>query len=127
MYTKGIEIGGRVRAPAAHRGKPVRVWVSTFGRKVRFSAKTCDVGRFYRDRLGHDGPPLEASLQLPEDALSNALTCLGSVWKFVDIWTASDEADSAVTAFSFSSTIHPNLADWAGPELSARRAGAGFH
>jgi hypothetical protein len=57
------------------------VWISTFGRKVRFNARGGDVGRFYRDRLSQDSAPFEATLSLPEDALSNALICLGSVWK----------------------------------------------
>jgi len=49
--------------------------------------------------------------------LSNALVCLGSTWEFLDIWTATDDADSAVTIFSFCAAIHPNIAEWAGPEL----------
>jgi len=117
MYTRGIEIDGRIRAPAVHRGKPIRVWVSTFDRKERFNAETADVGRFYVDRLGDDGWPFEASLRLPEDALPNVLTCLGSVWKFIDIWIATDAPESAVTMFSFSAHIHPNIAAWAGPDL----------
>ena len=117
MYTRGIDIAGRIRAPSIHRGKQIRIWISTFGRKVRFDARTGDVGRFHRDRLGADGTPFEASLDLPEDALSNALICLGSIWRFLDIWTATDEVESAVTIFSFSAAIHPNIAEWAGPEL----------
>jgi hypothetical protein len=117
MYTRGIYIEGRVRAPSTHRGKHVRIFISTFGRKVRFDRRTGDVGRFYKNRLGEGGPPFEASLSLPEDALSNALICLGSIWKFLDIWTATDESDSAITAFCFSAAIHPNIAQWAGPEM----------
>jgi hypothetical protein len=108
VYIPSIEIAGRIRAPGLHRGKQIRIWISTFGREVRFDARTDDVGRFYKDRLGVDGPPFEASLRLPEDALSNALICLGSVWRFLDIWTATDEAESAVTIFSFSAADHGN-------------------
>lgn len=120
MYTRGIDLGGRIRAPGMHRGKAVRIWISPFGRKVRFNARTDDVGRFYRDRLGEDSTPFEANLMLPENALSDALVCLGSVWKFMDIWTATDEAETAVTAFCFSDSIHPNLAEWAGADLDSR-------
>jgi hypothetical protein len=67
--------------------------------------------------MGDEEPALEASLRLPENALSNALICLGSTWKFLDIWTATDDADSPVTSYSFSEAIHPNIAEWAGPEL----------
>ena len=117
MYTRPIVIAGRVRAPSTHRGTQISVWISTFGRNVRFSRRSGDVGRFYRNRMGDEEPAFEASLRLPEDALSNALICLGSTWKFLDIWTDTDEADSAVTSYSFSEAIHPNIAEWAGPEL----------
>jgi hypothetical protein len=117
MYSRGIDIAGRIRAPSIHRGKHIRIFVSTFGRKDRFNLRSGDVGRFYTKRLGEVGSPFEASLRLPEDALSNALICLGSIWKFLDIWTATDEPDSAITAFCFSAAIHPNIAEWAGPEL----------
>jgi len=119
MYTRGIDLAGRIRGPSLHHGKPIRVWISTFDRKVRFNARGGDVGRFYRDRLGQDSAPFEASLSLPEDALSNALICLGSVWKLLDIWTATEEAETAITAFCFSASIHPNLAEWAGPGLDS--------
>ncbi len=117
MYTRPVVVTGRIRAPSPHRGAQISVWISTFGRKVRFNARSGDVGRFYRNRMGDEGSPFEASLRLPEDALSHALICLSSTWKFLDIWTATNEADSAVTIYSFSEAIHPNIAEWAGPEL----------
>jgi hypothetical protein len=117
MYTRGIEIAGRIRAPSIRRGTHVQVFVSTFGRRERFNPRSGDVGRFYTRRLGEIGSPFEMSLRLPEDALSNALICLGSIWKFLDVWTATDEADSAITAFCFSAAIHPNIAEWAGSAM----------
>jgi hypothetical protein len=118
MYNRSVEISARIRAPTVHRGMPIQVWLSPFGRDIRFNARSDDVGRFYSDRLGARGPAFEADLQIPEEALSPTLICLGSVWKFVDIWTAGGEPDSArVTAFSFSAGIHPNLSEWAGPEF----------
>lgn len=117
MYTRGIDIAGRIRAPGVHRGKRVRVWISTFGPKVRFDLRSGDVGRFHTDRLGEDGPPFDASLRMPEAALQDTLICLGSIWKFLDIWTVADQAGSAITAFSFSAAIPPSIATWAGPEL----------
>jgi hypothetical protein len=116
MYNRSIVVDGRIRAPLRCRDKLIQVWLSPFGRDVRFNASTDDVGRFYSDRIGARGPAFEADLQIPQDALPPALTCLGSVWKFIDIWTAKDRPE-AVTAFSFSAEIHPNLIDWAGPEL----------
>jgi hypothetical protein len=95
MYTRGIDLTGRIRAPNEHRGKLIRMWISTFGRKERFDARTGDVGRFYVDRLGDGKWPFESSLRLPEDALGPTLTCLGSSWKFIDIWTATDAPEWA--------------------------------
>lgn len=116
MYNQSIVVDGRIRAPLLHRGKPIQVWLSPFGRDVRFNASTDDVGRFYSDQTGERGSAFEADLQIPEGALPSAITCLASVWKFIDIWTAKDRLE-AVNAFSFSAEIHPNLADWAGPEF----------
>ena len=121
-YERSIEIAARVRAPSPHRGKLMRVWISPFGPDVRFGSDDLDeVGQFYErtgDALGSD---FRVSLHLPESALGPALTCLSSVWKYLDIWAVDNPKDrGSVTAFSFSASIHPNLIDWAGPELEAR-------
>ena len=120
-YSRGIEITGRVRAPSSHRGKLMRVWISPFGPDADFGADSAeDVGAFYRNRPDALGSDLQASLRLPEAALPSTLTCLSSVWKYLDIWTVDDKGDQVrITAFSFSASIHPNLVDWAGPELTA--------
>jgi len=120
MYNRGIDLAGRIRAPAAHRGEAITIWISPFDQKVRFNARSGDVGRFYRNRVGEGRSPFEANLRLPQDALSNSLICLGSVWKLMDIWTASDEPETLVTAFCFSPTVHWNIAEWAGPALEPR-------
>ena len=121
-YSRGINITGRIRAPSSHRGELMRIWISPFGPGLDFGAEGLDnVGRFYRSRPDAPRPGLEASLLLPESALPQALTCLSSVWRYLDIWTAEAEGDEApITAFSFSASIHPNLADWAGPELPSQ-------
>jgi hypothetical protein len=115
-YNRSVVLDGRIRAPSAHRGMPIQVWLSPFSRGVRFNANKHDVGRFYSHGLGARGPAFEADLRIPEEALAPALISLGSVWKFVDIWTAKDRPES-VRAFTFSAAIHPNLVDWAGPEF----------
>lgn len=120
-YSRGIEVAGRVRAPAIHRGKRVRIWVSPFGAETAFGAEGLgDVGRLYTNRADALKSDLQVSLNLPEVALSPALTSLASVWKYLDIWTSDDGQDEAdVTAYSFSASIHPNLAGWAGLEFNA--------
>jgi len=118
-YSRGIEITGRVRAPAIHRGKRVRIWISPFGAETTFGSDGLgDVGRLYTDRTDALRSDLQVSLHLPEGALSPALTSLNSVWKYLDIWTSDDGQDgSGVTAYGFSASIHPNLVDWAGPDF----------
>lgn len=118
-YTRGIELIGRIRAPHTHRGMQTRVWISPFGPEIAFGPRGLDdVGRLYWKRDDALGSGLRASLLLPESALAPALTCLSSVWKYLDIWAADDDgAEASVTAFSFCASIHPNLAEWAGPEL----------
>jgi hypothetical protein len=120
-YSRGVEIIGRVRAPNPLRGKLMRIWLSPFGPEIKFGAGGIDrVGQFYRDRPDAIGCDFEASLQLPADALPPAITCLSSVWRYLDIWIDKYEGDEAsVTAFSFSANIHPNLKDWAGADLDS--------
>jgi hypothetical protein len=97
-----------------------RVWLSPFGPELDFGgADRNSVGQFYRGRPDELGSDFQASLDLPETALSPALTCLSAVWKYLDIWTIGEGPQVRVTAFSFSATIHPNLAGWAGPALEA--------
>lgn len=122
-YSRDIEIIGQVRAPNPHRGKRARIWLSPFGPEVTFGRDDFDsVGRFYKDRPQADEADFEASLHLPEAALPPAMTCLGSVWRYLHIWIGRYQGyEAAVTAFSFSDSIHPNLAQWAGPSLDESR------
>lgn len=118
-HSRGIEITGRIRAPSSRRGTLMRIWISPFGPEIMFGADgLADVGRLYKGGPEALEPDFRATLLLPEGALSATLTSLSSVWKYLDIWTADHEGDEvSVTAFAFSASIHPNLADWAGPEL----------
>jgi hypothetical protein len=118
-YSRGIEIKGRIRAPRAHRGKPIRIWLSPVGPDVDFGVDGLDsIGRFYRRRSEADPSEYQVSLCLPESGLSPAISCLSSIWKYLDIWTVDDDDDEApVAAFSFSASIHPNLVSWVGSEL----------
>jgi hypothetical protein len=120
-YSRGVEIIGRVRAPNPHRGKLMRIWLSPFGPETTFGAGGLDrVGQFYRDRTDEIESDFQANLHLPEDALSPAITCLSSVWRYLDIWIDEYRGDeAAVTAFSFSASIHPKLKEWAGADLEA--------
>jgi hypothetical protein len=118
-YSRGIEIIGRIRAPSEHRAKLMRIWLSPFGPKTIFGRKGLKwVGQFNRNFSDEFGSEFYADLHLPEEALSPAITCLSSVWRFLDIWIKEHEGDEApVSAFSFSASIHPNLKEWASADL----------
>jgi hypothetical protein len=122
IFTRGIEIVGRIRAPAVLRGKLIRIWISPFGPEINFGGDGLDrVGRFYVGKADPLGSDFQASLHLPESALAPALTCLTSIWKYLDLWTADyGNEQASITSFCFSACVHPNLAAWAGPELDPR-------
>ncbi|MDB5437503.1 MAG: hypothetical protein JWR47_3760 [Phenylobacterium sp.] len=113
-YVCGFQIDGRVVAPQAHRAKTIRLWLSPFGSDMRFGPDDLDeVGQLRIRRPKRHELDLSATLLMPEAALPVAATCLGSVWKYVHIWTFDEDAERAsVSAFSFSSTVHKNLDGW---------------
>ncbi|ODT64452.1 MAG: hypothetical protein ABS77_00585 [Phenylobacterium sp. SCN 69-14] len=112
LYTRGLDIEGQVVAPKAHRAKSIRIWVSPLGPDIDFSPEGLqEVGRFYYEASRPEETGLEASLFLPQSALENVITCLGSIWRYVHIWTEGDDtAPASVTDFSFSREVPRNLA-----------------
>lgn len=51
---------------------------------------------------------------LPEAAIPTTATSLASIWRHLHIWTFDEGlAGARISAFSFSSEIHPNLLAWA--------------
>jgi hypothetical protein len=113
-FVQGFEIVGRVVAPKASFAKAIRVWLSPFGPEVQFGDGGLDeVGQFRTHPQERREQAFTATLLVPEAALPLAATCLGSVWKYLHIWTFDEEDNRAsVSAFSFSSIIHENLDAW---------------
>lgn len=113
-HVRGFEIDGEIVAPKAYRGRAVRVWISPFGKDVRFGPDHLpEVGRFFfrYPETGRDGFSL--SLHLPEDAVPTTATCLASVWKYLHVWIFDPDAEQAsVRSFSFSANYHENLDSW---------------
>lgn len=120
-YVRGFHLDGRVVAPARHRAKAARVWLSPFGPDMRFGSDGLDeVGQLHIYPPSAGKADFNATLLVPEASLSVAATCLSSVWRYLHIWTFDEEVERAsVSAFSFSSTIHKNLEAWAGKDQSA--------
>ena len=111
-YTRGIDIKGRVAAPSLHRGKAIRIWISPFGPDINFDFTPNDVkniGVFCSGKPARK-TDFEAHVLLPLDALPGVLTCLSSVWKFLDIWIAEPpSAEVAVTRFAFAKQLLDGL------------------
>jgi hypothetical protein len=113
-YSRALNIEGRILAPKADSGKTIRVWVSPIGQEIGFGPGHLEeVGQLHERHDAARRSDFAATLLLPEDALAAAVTCLASVWKYVDIWTVDDPRDRAsVTNFCFSRDIHKNLIPW---------------
>jgi len=113
-YSRSLNIEGRILAPKTDRGKAIAVWVSPMGQEMGFGPGHLEeVGQFHEYRDPNRRRDFDASLLLPQDALAPAVTCLVSVWKYIDIWTVDDPLDRAsVTNFCFSKDIHKNLLPW---------------
>jgi len=110
LYTRGLEISGRVVAPGVRRGQAVRVWITPVAPDLDFGPKGLrEVGQC-RPGRETSGTSFEVSLLLPCDALSGAITCLSTVWKYLHLWTTDGPPDhAAISDFAFSSAIPETL------------------
>lgn len=113
-YVRAFEIEGKVVTPGAYRGRPVRVWISPFGRDLRFGPDDYpEVGRVFLRHPERRRKGLSLTLLLPEDAIATTATSLASVWKYLHVWTFNeDEEQASISSYSFSADIHPNLKAW---------------
>ena len=93
-------------------GKAISVHLSPFGTELLFGEDGLDeVGQLWIQPSSSRN--LSATLQIPQTALPLAATCLGAAWRYVHLWIFDEDDERAsVSAFSFSSDIHENLAAW---------------
>lgn len=103
--SQGVDIVGRIVAPGGRQGQSARVWIIPFGADLTFGPDGLqDVGQCHPGHEGR-GTDFEANLLLPHDTLSDVITCLSSVWKYLHLWTADAPSDPAVvTDFAFAAT-----------------------
>ena len=115
IYTRSLDITGRVLGPPTYRGKILKVSIAPVGPDIDFGPSGFDhVGRINTGKVNR-GSDFEVSLFLPEAALSTAISALGSTWTFLHLWTTGAPPELAdVIDFAFSRTFHKNLDPWIG-------------
>lgn len=112
VFVRGFHLKGRVVAPQPRVGKAIDVYLSTFGPDVQFGDDGLhEVGQLW---IQPSKPRyFSATFLVPEAALPLTAIGLGTAWKYLHFWTFDEDDERAsVSAFSFSSDIHENLAAW---------------
>ncbi|HWA60709.1 MAG TPA: hypothetical protein VG939_05010 [Caulobacteraceae bacterium] len=111
---RSLSLTGRMLAPAQHRDRSARVWVSPYDRESWSGPEALDeVGRVYWPAAGEGR--FDISLMIPQDALVTVQVCMGSIWKYVHVWTFdADAREASVRDFSFSATVADKVKPWAG-------------
>jgi len=108
IYSSMIDIEGRVIEPDRFAGRRMRIFLSQL-RWWHFSrTRPAYIGAL-SDRTGElPGGGLEASLYIPEQAWSTAVTCLGAVWRRLRL-NGVEHEDGHVTIreFAFSAAPKP--------------------
>jgi hypothetical protein len=71
LYSRGIDIEGRIVAPTSQAGKVIRIWVSPVGSEIEFGPDGLDeVGQFREYPDQPRGREFEVTLLLPQDSLA---------------------------------------------------------
>lgn len=106
-YVRGFQLWGRVATPEMHRGKTVRIWISPFGPEITFGPDEIDeVGRLRLRPPETHKADWTVSLMLPEDALTQLATCLGTVTKYLFIRIFdSDVYEASIDHYAFSASL----------------------
>ena len=104
IYSRMINIEGRVLAPQRLAGRRIRIWLNQLESWHVSRRARPDIGELY-DRPGQlPGGGLEASLNIPGDAWPTALDCLSTVWRRLEMTGAAGDGDRMrLVSFSFSS------------------------
>lgn len=108
IYSRMIDIEGRVLAPHVLAGRSIRVWLSQL-QKWHFSREAPPYLGVLSDRANElPGGGLEASLYIPADAWLPTVECLGTIWKRLRMTGIDgDGVAMALVDFSFSSDEQP--------------------
>ena len=110
IYSRMIEIEGRVLAPQSFTDRRMRIWLSQLQSWNFHRHRVPDIGDIY-DRTGElPGGGLEAMLYLPTEAWLTAIECLSKIWRHLNLSGAEgDGRRMTVVDFSFSSDSFRHL------------------
>ncbi|MBP7816293.1 MAG: hypothetical protein KA085_09215 [Phenylobacterium sp.] len=104
IYSRMIEIEGRVVAPEGLAGRRMRIWLDQLESWHFSQGEPPHIGDIC-DRAGElPGGGLETTLHIPKDAWPTAVSCLGTVWRRLNLTGADGDGRSMrLIDFSFSS------------------------
>lgn len=104
IYSRMIEIEGRVVAPEGLAGRGMRIWLDQLESWHFSRSEPPQIGDIY-DRAGElPGGGLETTLYIPKDAWLTATICLSTVWRHLRLTGADGDGRSMrLVDFSFSS------------------------
>lgn len=104
IYSRMIEIEGRVLAPGGLAGRRMRIWLGQLERWRLMPGEPPNIGDIY-DRTGElPGGGLETNLYIPKDAWLTANFCLDTVWRRLKLTgVEGDGRRMRLVDFSFSS------------------------
>ena len=116
LYTRSIEVQGRIASPSIHRGKTVSFWILPVPERVKVTKADRESPAF--QRVGHFGETTSpdghtdfvGSVHAPGEALPTMVAALGSVWRVLQFEVAGDPRNGGgIEWFSFSRSIPPKL------------------
>lgn len=104
IYSRMIEIEGRVLAPLMLADQRMRIWLDRLEEWHFSQHSPPNIGDLF-DRTGElPGGGLEASLYIPKDAWTAAVHCLGTTWRSLKLTGVNgDGYRMTIVDFSFSS------------------------
>lgn len=106
IYSRSIEIEGRVVRPQELSGRRIRIWLSKLERWHFRRVGPAFIG-ILSDRTDElPGGGLEATIYIPKDAWETAIGCLGTIWRRLALnGVANEDGSVTILEFSFSAGL----------------------
>jgi hypothetical protein len=104
LYSRMIEVDGRVLAPQGLADRRMRIWLSQLEKWHFGRHEPPHIGAIF-DRTGEvPGGGLETALYIPKDAWLTSIECLGMIWRRLSLTGVhGDGRRMTLVDFSFSS------------------------